>query len=172
MMIDVERVVTLNELVERVPEGLIRQAELNRAQSELKPASGRSVPPPREDSESSDVNKEPSKAQRIRNYLEAHPGAKNKDVVEALAEFQVKAADVANVKSLSKRTAAKASRAARSDRRPQAAASSSSSTAMTAPHGPHISLPELEAGVAFVKAAGSITRAKHLLIIIEQIKAS
>jgi hypothetical protein len=37
--------------------------------------------------------------------------------------------------------------------------------------GASITLPELEAGVAFVKTAGSIMRAKHLLIIIEQIKA-
>jgi len=36
--------------------------------------------------------------------------------------------------------------------------------------GPTINWKELDAGVAFVKAAGSVQRAQHLLIIIAEIK--
>jgi hypothetical protein len=35
-----------------------------------------------------------------------------------------------------------------------------------------MSIAELEAGVQFVKEVGSLTRAKHLLIILESIKDS
>jgi hypothetical protein len=161
-MVDMERVITLDELVESVPEDLIRQAELQRIEqqrnaSSTKQSSGSKGP--------NDMSKDISKAQRIRNYLAAHPEARNRDVVEALQEHSVTAADVANVKSISKRNGESAERPAR-----EAVRSRAESTAIAAP-GASITLPELEAGVAFVKAAGSIMRAKHLLIIIEQIKA-
>jgi hypothetical protein len=163
-MVDIERVVTLDELVERVPERMIREAERNRTQiEEISP-----VPTHSPLKETHIVSKELSKAQRIRNFLEANPEARNKDVVEALSAYSVTAADVANVKSITKRSTAKQAVVHREPRRPRP--EPSESTAMSSA-GPSITLPELEAGVAFVKAAGSIMRAKHLLIIIEQIKA-
>jgi len=113
------------------------------------------------------MSKELSKAQRIRAFMEANPEARNKDVVEALKQYKVTAADVANVKSISKRASGNAP-STRESSRPRS--ERSESTAISSP-GASITLPELEAGVAFVKAAGSIMRAKHLLIIIEQIKA-
>lgn len=165
-MIDSDRVITLDDLVESVPEVLVREAEerMNSAQSAAEEVNY-SIKDP------FSMTKELSKAQRIRLYMENNPEARNKDVVEALKQFRVSAADVANVKSIAKRQAGN-SRPSRVE--PSVASSVkrpvSSGTSMTSP-GASITLPELEAGVAFVKTAGSIMRAKHLLIIIEQIKA-
>ena len=150
-MIDIERVVTLDELVERVPEQLIRQAEQNRSESSKdnhSPASHRVK-------EQDIVTKEPSKAQRIRRFLEENPEVRNKDVVDALAEYQITAADVANVKSIAKRATQKSAPTHREPRKPIAEPRATTTTVSTA--GPAITLPELEAGVAFVKAAGSVT---------------
>jgi len=138
-MIDSDRFITLDDLVESVPEVLVREAEekMNSAQSAVEEVNY-SIKDP------FSMSKELSKAQRIRLYMENNPEARNRDVVEALQQFSVTAA-----------VGKKASLA---------------NTGMTNP-GASITLPELEAGVAFVKTAGSIMRAKHLLIIIEQIKA-
>lgn len=73
-MIDVERVVTLDELMDRVPEHLVRDAESRSEITEVK-----TVPSNRPDT----MSKEPSKAQRIRSFLEENPEARNKDVVTA-----------------------------------------------------------------------------------------
>lgn len=156
-MVDIERVVTLDELMEQVPEELIRDAESRRLEEETKTI--------RESSETS-MSKEPSKAKRIRDYMNKHPGARNKDAVEALGEYGVKAADVANVKSHQKRLEGTTRKSASSAK---AKSESSDSTALTN-NGPTINWKELDAGVAFVKAAGSVQRAQHLLIIIDKIK--
>lgn len=156
-MVDMERVITLDELVESVPEEMVRQAESQRIESRKSTKHANSNLP----KGSIDMSKELSKAQRIRNYLTANPEARNRDVVEALQQYSVTAADVANVKSISKRSGETTERSPRAK---------SESTGISSP-GSSITLPELESGVAFVKAAGSIMRAKHLLIIIEQIKA-
>ena len=73
-MVDIERVVTLDELMDRVPEQLVRDAESRRVEEEESF---------RETSESK-MSKEPSKAKRIREYLDKHPGSRNKDAVELL----------------------------------------------------------------------------------------
>ena len=151
-MVDIERVVTLDDLMDRVPEQLVRDAESRRVEEEESF---------RETSENR-MTKEPSKAKRIREYLDKHPGARNKDAVESLGQYGVTAADVANVKSHQKRTGAVTKKSSASAK-PKAA-----STALTSA-GPTF-LTGLEAGVAFVKAAGSVQNARHLLIIIEQIK--
>ncbi len=156
-MVDIERVVTLDELMDRVPEQLVRDAESRRTEEESETFS--------ESSETS-MTKEPSKAKRIREYLNKHPEARNKDAVEALGDFGVTAADVANVKSHQKRSESTPRKSAASSR---TKSETSSSTALTS-SGPTINWNELEAGVAFVKAAGSVQRAQHLLIIIDQIK--
>ncbi len=154
-MVDLERVVTLDELMDRVPEQLVRDAE-GRYVEESRILGDRVM------------SKELSKAKRIREYLDNHPAARNKDAVEALGEYGVTAADVANVKSHQKRTQGTAKKSP-GPARSKAKAESSSSTALTH-NGPTINWKELEAGVAFVKAAGSVQRAQHLLIIIDQIK--
>jgi hypothetical protein len=154
-MVDIERVVTLDELMDRVPEDLVRDAESRRIEEES--ATNRE----------SRMSKEPSKAKRIREYLDKHPGARNKDAVESLGAYGVTAADVANVKSHQKRTegTTRGASSVQAKARPEV----SSSTSLTN-SGPTINWKELEAGVAFVKAAGSVQRAQHLLIIIDQIK--
>jgi intein/homing endonuclease len=158
-MVDIERVVTLDELMERVPEELVRVAENRR----IEPQNNYPI-----DEET--MSKEPSKAKRIREYIDDHPQARNKDVVEALAYYNVTQADVANVKSQQKRKEGKAKKMPVTDKVKQEGPTSRSSTALTE-SGPSINWRELDAGVAFVKAAGSVQRAQHLLIIIEQIKA-
>ena len=154
-MVDIERVVTLDELMDRVPEDLLRDAESRRVEEESATL------------RESSMSKEPSKAKRIREYLDKNPGARNKDAVETLGAYGVTAADVANVKSHQKRTegTTRASAPAQPKARPEV----STSTSLTS-SGPTINWKELEAGVAFVKAAGSVQRAQHLLIIIDQIK--
>jgi hypothetical protein len=165
-MIDSDRLITLDDLVESVPEVLVREAEekMNSAQSAAEEVNY-SIKDPLS------MTKDLSKAQRIRLYMENNPEARNRDVVEALKQFSVTAADVANVKSIAKRQGG-GTPSARSEVAAPAVGKkvSPAGTGMTSP-GASITLPELEAGVAFVKTAGSIMRAKHLLIIIEQIKA-
>ena len=128
-----DRVVHLNDLIESVPEHLVKSAE-----------SGVKI----------------SKSQRLQNYFESNPYASNKDAKKALKDFGVTSADVCQARSRQAR-----SRQSNLEKKNVISTSKSSKE-------PSIQLSELEAGVAFVKAAGSIMRAKHLLIIIEQIKAS
>lgn len=160
-MVDIERVVTLDELMDRVPEQLVRDAESRKAEPETSNELG-----------DDNMSKEPSKARRIRDYVDSHPESRNKDVVEALESYGVTAADVANVKSQQKRKESKVKKTSTTKAKATATSSddSSGTTALTN-SGPTINWRELDAGVAFVKAAGSIQRAQHLLIIIEQIKA-
>ena len=155
-MVDIERVVTLDELMDRVPEQLVRDAESRRVEEEEETF--------RETSESR-MSKEPSKAKRIREYLDKHPGARNKDAVASLGQYGVTAADVANVKSHQKRSEGSSKKSSASAK-PKAAPSASTAMTSASP----TFLTGLEAGVAFVKAAGSVQNARHLLIIIEQIK--
>ncbi|MFN6130313.1 MAG: hypothetical protein ACK6DC_17425 [Planctomycetota bacterium] len=164
-MLDNDRVVTLDDLVERVPEALLREAEQSRlAAEEILDDSY-----PNRTKGPYNVGKDLSKAERIRNYLTDRPEARNRDVVEALKQYKVTAADVANVKSLMKRSQAKLQGRKTTDARTPPPRTES--TALV-PAGPGMSITELEAGVAFVKAVGSLTRAKHLLIILETIKDS
>jgi hypothetical protein len=167
-MIDTDRFITLDDLVESVPEVLVREAEqkMSSAQSVVEEVNY-SIKDPL------DMSKELSKAQRIRRFMESNPEARNRDVVEALQQFSITAADVANVKSIAKRQGKSISESPKRSETPSPSTpkkAAASGTSLTSP-GSSISLPELEAGVAFVKTAGSIMRAKHLLIIIEQIKA-
>ena len=79
-MIDSDRVITLDDLVESVPEVLVREAEekMNTAQSAVEEVNY-SIKDPLS------MSKELSKAQRIRLYMENNPEARNRDVVEALS---------------------------------------------------------------------------------------
>ncbi len=120
-------------------------------------------------------DKNPSKSQRVRNYLDENPEARNRDVVDALSEYGVTAADVSNAKAQLKRkgeTPAKRGKAAAAA--PAAATSSSTkaaagSLAQTATGG-SIAMGELEAAITFVRQIGSIDRAKQLLVIIQQVQ--
>jgi hypothetical protein len=116
-----------------------------------------------------------SKSQRVRNFLEAQPEARNRDVVEALAEYGVTAADVSNAKAQLKRKgdsnpkrgrpAASTSAAA-----PAATATKSQAGLVAAAAGGSIGMHEIEAALTFVREMGSLDRAKQLLVIIQQIQ--
>lgn len=157
-MIDVERVVTLDELMDRVPEHLVRDAEARSEKTDAKLKTSNQM---------NTMSKEPSKAQRIRSFLEANPEARNKDVVTELEKYNVTAADVANVKSQMKRAEAAPTPASR--RKAEAASSSANSSSDA---GPNLNLKHLEAAVEFVKLVGSVQAAQHLLIIVDRIKGA
>jgi hypothetical protein len=118
------------------------------------------------------LNREsPSKSKRVRDYLTEHPQARNKDVVEALAEFGVTPADVSNAKTHLKKRASK--------RRNRSVVVAVSAEANANPTGDdeasnaatqQISLTEIDAALTFVRQVGSVDRARHLLVIIQQIQ--
>jgi hypothetical protein len=106
-----------------------------------------------------------SKSKRIQEYLRSHPEARNRDVVSALLEYGVTAADVSNAKAQLKRKSIR--------RRSRAAVV----TATTTPDGvvvaadeTKISLAEIEATIDFVQAVGGLARAQQLLAIVQQIQ--
>ena len=80
-MIDTDRFITLDDLVESVPEVLVREAEqkMSSAQSAVEEVNY-SIKDPLS------MSKELSKAQRIRLFMDSNPEARNRDVVEALQQ--------------------------------------------------------------------------------------
>jgi hypothetical protein len=104
-----------------------------------------------------------SKSKRIQEYLQSHPEARNRDVVSALQEFGVTAADVSNAKAQLKR------RSTRRRPRPVVTATSPDGVVVR-PEETRISLAEIEATIEFVQAVGGLTRAQQLLAIVHQIQ--
>ena len=153
-MVDIDRVVTLDELMDRVPEHLVKDAE-----SRLDYIESEQYSPTDMSYDMSDL----SKAQRIRNYLDSHPEVRNKDVVSALEKYGVKAADVATVKSQMKKadTSAEPTKKA-----------SKSTASQSSDNGPSLNLKHLEAAVDFVALVGSVQAAQHLLIIVDRVKGA
>ena len=101
-------------------------------------------------------SEQPSKAKRVQEYLRTHPQARNRDAVEALAEFGVTPADVSNAKTQLRKKFSRRS----------------ASTAELAIEDPNssISLAELDETIGFVQAVGGIARAQQLLAIVQQIR--
>ncbi len=153
----IDRIVTLNDLVDSVPEEILLQiqSESHALQENL-------------NNESNDMaaGKDISKSQRIRDYLDAHPNAKGKEIISALSQYGIKQTDVGNVKAKMKKDGVvpKASSAASAKAKAAPAAVVSSSFG--------ISFPALEAGTRFLKEAGSLANAKEILTIIDQIGAA
>lgn len=111
------------------------------------------------------IKEQLSKSKRIQEFLRAHPEARNRDVVSALSEFGVTAADVSNAKAqLKRKTIRRRSRAA-----VVAATTTSDGTIVTAEE-TRISLAEIEATIDFVQAVGGLARAQQLLSIVQQIQ--
>jgi hypothetical protein len=105
-----------------------------------------------------------SKSKRIQEYLRAHPEARNRDVVSALSEFGVTAADVSNAKAqLKRKTIRRRSRAA-------VVAATTPDGALVTPEETRISLAEIEATIDYVQAVGGLARAQQLLSIVQQIQ--
>lgn len=105
-----------------------------------------------------------SKSKRIQEYLQAHPGARNRDVVSALTEFGVTAADVSNAKAqLKKKTIRRRSRAA-------VVSATTQDGTIVSHEETRISLAEIEATIDFVQNVGGLARAQQLLAIVHQIQ--
>lgn len=127
---------------------------------------------PEEMPEPESESKKPlSKSARVREYLAAHPHAQNKDVASALSGYGVRPADVANVKAILKRKAAKASGKAATTATAKPAAKPVSETAAAAQIDATIQLDMLEAGIEFIKKAGGVNEAQHLISVISRIRS-
>ncbi|MEZ6136850.1 MAG: hypothetical protein R3C53_18300 [Pirellulaceae bacterium] len=112
------------------------------------------------------ANEQPSKSKRVQEYLRANPQSRNRDVVVALEEYGVTAADVSNAKAqLKKKYTRRRSRAAA-----VVAATVSTGEAAADESSPSISMVEIEAAIDYVQAVGGISRAQQLLAIIQQIQ--
>ncbi len=111
---------------------------------------------------------QPSKSKRIQDYLRASPQSRNRDVVEALTEYGVTAADVSNAKTqLKKKYTRRRSRAAA-----VVAASVTTGEFVAEENGNgSVTIFELEATVDYVQSVGGITRAQQLLALIQQIQS-
>ena len=145
-------------------------------------------------SESATGGEKMSKSRRIREYLEAHPDARNRDVVTALEPFGVKAADVANVKAqqkqrsgaepaaaadgqpdakaapVAKRGRPKGARKARSASATPAPAAKRTSSAARATSPAEIGLSEVDAAIQFIEQAGGIERARQIIDLVDRIR--
>ncbi len=107
---------------------------------------------------------QPSKSKRVQEFLRANPQARNRDVVEALKEFGVTAADVSNAKAqLKKKYTRRRSRAA------AVVAATVTGGDATSEESNSISISEIEAAIDYVQSVGGIARAQQLLAIIQQI---
>jgi hypothetical protein len=117
-----------------------------------------------------------SKSQRVRDYLEQFPEARNKDIAEALSKYGVRPADVANTKAQMKKREAKSGKKKTASSKEKVAAVAAAVSQVKAP----TTLPEidasvqlhlLEAGVEFVRKAGGINEAQHILGVIRRIRS-
>ncbi len=111
------------------------------------------------------IREQLSKSKRIQEYLRSHPEARNRDVVSALAEFGVTAADVSNAKAQLKRKTIR--------RRSRAAVVPPTTTpdgTVVPVEETKISLAEIEATIDYVQAVGGLARAQQLLAIVQQIQ--
>ena len=160
---DDQKVMTLDDLLGPVPEAESNKTSNYYDLTDLSEMMSNTV-----------SDKNPSKSQRVRNYLDENPEARNRDVVDALSEYGVTAADVSNAKAQLKRkgeTPAKRGKAAAAST--AAATSASTKAAVAAAQsatGGSIAMGELEAAITFVRQIGSIDRAKQLLVIIQQVQ--
>lgn len=111
--------------------------------------------------------KKRSKSQRVRDYLTENPSARNKDVVKALSQYGVTAADVSNAKAHMNRTESN-----RRTRQPveESGTSDLGQTFFVAANG-QVAYAEIQAALSYVEKIGSIDRAKQLLALIQQIRS-
>jgi hypothetical protein len=115
-----------------------------------------------------------SKSQRVRDYLEEHPEARNKDIADALAKYGVRPADVANTKAQMKKREAKLEEQQSSVRKKKvtSAAVSEAKPAVVLPEiDASVQLHLLEAGVEFIRKAGGLNEALHVIGVIRRIRS-
>jgi hypothetical protein len=154
----IERIPSLNDLVDSVPEEVvhrIRQESMNDEESNSETAMMSN-------------EKKPNKSKRIRDYIEAHPNTAPKDIVTALSQYGVTPSDLGNVRS--KLKGSKSSK--RSIAKRGAAVAQKTTVSPPVAASPGINLKALEAGTLFLKEAGSLSNAKELLIVIDRIRTA
>lgn len=134
-----------------------------------RPAADAPAVPPSPSSDPMSEAKPLSKSARVREFLEQHPGARNRDVAEALSSHGVTAADVANVKTQLKRKQEKAGRMVKPKANAKPAAEAPSTPASPQLDAT-IQIDLLEAGVEFIRKAGGINEAQHVLGMIRRIQ--
>ncbi len=159
----IERITDLNDLVESVPDEVVRQIQQESLAQEQESTS--------ENAKMSN-DKKPNKSKRIRDYIGSHPNAAPKDIVAALSQYGVTPSDVGNVRS--KLKGAKPSKRARAKSSlpipPKSTLSSSTPSSASSSAG--INLKALETGAQFLKEAGSLSNARELLIVIDLIRTA
>jgi len=120
------------------------------------------------------LEKPMSKSARVREYLKRTPEVRNVDISKALEDHGVTSADVANVraqqrkKDEKKKTKTKATvKTDSASASPQTATESKSNPEINAT----IQLHLLEAGVEFIRKAGGVNEALHILEIVRRIRS-
>jgi hypothetical protein len=118
-----------------------------------------------------------SKSERIRRYMKENPEARNVDIAEALGEHGVTAADVASVKTQLKKKEEKrgathvrsGSNGSNGATKTQAinGITASADAAIEA----QVGLDVLEDGMDFIRKAGGMNEAQHILNVIRRIRA-
>ena len=163
MRTTIERIPNLNDLVDSIPDEIVRQFQQESLAEEQASTS---------ENANMSNDKKPNKSKRIRDYIDSHPDAAPKDIVAALSQYGVTPSDVGNVRSKlkgskpSKRAAAKVVAAAG----PKSASPTSAPASTTSSGG--INLKALESGTQFLKDAGSLSSARELLIVIDRIRTA
>ena len=114
-----------------------------------------------------------SKSERIRRYMKENPEARNVDIAEALTEHGVTAADVASVKTqLKKKEEKRGALHSRNGSTASAkAAPASGSPAAEVAIEAQVGLDVLEDGMEFIRKAGGMNEAQHILNVIRRIRA-
>ncbi len=121
-------------------------------------------------------DKKISKSARARDYMESNPNASRNEVADALEIYGVTLADVANAKAAMRRKAerksspktTKAKRAkstVATDAKPESKAAANVTVDAT------IQLDLLDAGVEFIRKAGGINEAQHILSLVRRIRS-
>ena len=117
--------------------------------------------------------KQPTKSQRVRDYLAANPSDGNTDVVAALAKYGVKYGDVTSVKNQLKKQAGtpgiksgKRATKAAATKVIQNGSTGAAKTNSAAGSG----LPAVQTGVRFVDEAGGVDQAMEILTLIRAVR--
>ncbi len=109
-----------------------------------------------------------ARVNEILDYIRDNPGVRNCDVMSALSEYGVTAADVSNAKAQMKKKLGR-----RRSRTSGSTVDESVIGGETPAADPRtsISLVELEAAVEYVQSVGGVLRAQQLLALLQQIQS-
>ncbi len=130
-----------------------------------------SPPPPEDEPTEPDSEKSLSKSKRVQEYLKENPETRNVDVVEALREYGVTAGDVSNVKTKMRKKSKKSRTSTSSAGAGKAAKAAKPSTVLPISLDAKIEVDLLELAVEFVRKAGGMNEAQHILNLVRRIRS-